>query len=113
MDLSPDIMILIFNYLDDYELVNTCFKSEKFNKKICNEEFWINKIHKKFGLNISDIKVYKGDKTWLLYYYYLVFNTKNKTPEDIFNTGYTNVKMNTDLIQISLLRGFNINVEEY
>ena len=42
---------------------------KNFNKRVCNDTFWINKIVNRFGLSINEINVNRGNNSYAAYYF--------------------------------------------
>jgi hypothetical protein len=63
-------LILSLYYLDDDTLLNACQVNTKIYNRVC-KNIWINKIVTNYGLNINDIELYRQNKSYSQYYYYL------------------------------------------
>jgi len=66
-----DIQRHILNYLDDEDLANNCMLNKDFARKVCNDNFWINKIIDRYGLTYEEILKFKGKNTTWGYYMHL------------------------------------------
>ena len=70
-DLPVDIKRLVYEYADDEELAKLCMLNKNFSEKVCNSNFWINRISSRFGIPIEEIREFKGKNTLWAYYKHL------------------------------------------
>lgn len=69
--LPPELTRMIFEYSDDEELAKLCMLNKNFNQKVCNSNFWLNKIINRFGLTPEEIQRFRGNNTLWAYYNHL------------------------------------------
>jgi len=69
--LPKDILQLLISKLDDEHLAVMCMIDKNFNKRICNNDFWLNKIRQRFGLSKEYIDLSRNKNTYWAYYNYL------------------------------------------
>lgn len=74
--IPKDVLQLTLGHLDDEDLAITCMLNKNFSNKICNDNFWRNRIisrfsSEKFKLTPKIIDKYKGNNTYWAYYNYL------------------------------------------
>ena len=70
-DVPNDVTRSVLYLLDDESLLTMCSLNENFNKGICNDVFWINKIRSKFPLTTEDIRKYSVWGGIMNYYFNL------------------------------------------
>ena len=103
-DLPDDVTRSILFLLDDTDLIKACSLNENFSKKICNDNFWLNKIINRFGLSGEEVKRYSKGMTYLDYYKKLAADTKGKRRMDLLFA-----VTRPDLVTIGLKRGIDVH----
>ena len=130
--LDPNITRLIFNQLDDESLEKACSVNEYFNKKVCTEGFWFNRILNRFPLTGDEIREYSKkdsrgrtypDRSYREYYLDLIRNIGLYTPtwhsghgvyvpgkytlDDMLTDGAEEGRL--DLVKIAIRLGANVH----
>jgi len=121
MNLPKDVLRLTIDYLDDLSLAYACMINKDFNERICNDDYWLNKIFIRYNtgdpryfLSRDIIDKYKKGNTYWAYYYNLnlrfsYYNLTNKFDMNVMlRTGARLGRL--DIILITLQNGAtNIN----
>jgi len=94
---------LILNKLDDKDMMNV-FKTNKANKKICDDEdFWFQRILIKFPyLKEISLKKYKRDRTWAKYYIDDLRKIKFENVNEFLKRGSDNGRLDQIIISLNL-----------
>jgi len=80
--IPKDVLQLTLGHLDDESLAIMCMANQNFARNICNDTFWLNKLERRFMIDINYADLVKGDNTyWGLYNY--LSGTKLKNQDDI------------------------------
>ena len=104
---SPDVMRSILNsYLDDDDLATMCMLNHRFNERICNSNFWRNKIMERFGLSREEIERYRGGNTYWSYYNFLATQS-SRDPDSLLI--YSTVNRRLDLLNMAINAGANLD----
>jgi len=101
--LPIDLLRLTYEYLDDASLAHACMINSSFSRKICNNNFWINKIINKYSLSIEEIDKYKGNNTYWSYYLFLSDNVENQDTRVVLVDAAARGRL--DLVKIAIDRG--------
>ena len=65
---NRDVDMEILQQLEDKDLVNVC-QTNRYSRNLCNNQlFWMNRVLRKFRVDINLLKKYKGDRSWADYY---------------------------------------------
>ena len=109
-----DVLRLTLGHLDDEDLAKACVLNKEFSNKICNNNFWINKIYNRFDLLKDQMDLYKGENTYWAYYNYLSDFEKNPTTDfDLTRTDLLDIALKilpTNQILILIERAITSNL---
>ena len=67
-DISPDVLRFMMTWLEDDDILSACMVDRNFNQRVCNDQYWINKIKEKHGFSSDEIERLRGDNSYLSFY---------------------------------------------
>lgn len=98
--LPPDVLRLTYEYLDDEDLARACSLNVNVRNKVCNSQFWLNKL-RKYNIGRDDIPKYFN--TLSAYYFSIAELIKLHKPDDLMIIAIEASR--PDLVKVALFLG--------
>tara|TARA_R110001599_G_scaffold130977_2_gene306562 strand:- start:84 stop:1172 length:1089 start_codon:yes stop_codon:yes gene_type:complete len=107
MEIPKDVQYEILNNLDDTDLLAYC-STHKEASQICNQDsmFWQVRTIKRFGLDITTLKKYKGDRKW--FDYYIELSKKDRSLYPVYTAAKAMEMEREDILQIMKAKGIEV-----
>ena len=67
-DISPDVLRFMMTWLEDEDILSACMVDKNFNQRVCNDQYWINKIKEKHGFSSDEIERLRRGNSYLSFY---------------------------------------------
>ncbi len=69
--LPIDVIRLILDYLDSFDLRSMCMLNRNFNYRICNDKYWLSRLCSDYDLTKNTIDKYRKHNSYAAYYFAL------------------------------------------
>ena len=108
--LPREVAHLILGYLDDISLASACSVNRDIRYRVCNNDYWIQKIREKYGLELDDF-VLEPDQSYAAYYFELHSTFQLRDPTQALK--YFSRHGGLDVVKASIFLGADIEASMF